>query len=88
MISVARLLRAEDLDVTPAHIIEAVRLAETLAALRERPLPGLPELNEAILTVFCFGNPVPLRLIEEKLIIGERSAACRPKPPWPPPAGF
>lgn len=72
MISAARLLREEDLDISPAHVIEAVRLAETLAALRGRPLPGLPELNEAALTVFCFGNPTPLRLIEEKLIIGDR----------------
>jgi len=71
MIHAARLLREEDLDVSPAHVIEAVRLAESLAALRDRPLPGLPELNEAALTVFCFGSPLPMRLIEERLIIGD-----------------
>ncbi|MBE0695559.1 MAG: hypothetical protein IH586_01420, partial [Anaerolineaceae bacterium] len=51
-------------------IIDAVRLADALAALRGRPLPGLPELNEAALTTFCFGNPLPMRLIEENLVIG------------------
>jgi hypothetical protein len=68
---VARLLRAEGLDASAAHVIEAVRLSETLAALRDRPLPGLPELNEATLSVLCGGNDLPLKLIHEKLIVGE-----------------
>jgi hypothetical protein len=71
MARVARLLRDEDLDASSASVIEAVRLAESLAALRGRPLPGLPELNEATLTVLCFGDELPLRLIHEKLIVGE-----------------
>jgi hypothetical protein len=69
---VAHLLRAEDLPASSAHVIEAVRLAETLAALREQIIPGLPELNEAVRAVFCFGDDLPLRLIHEKLIVGER----------------
>ncbi|MBE2196116.1 MAG: hypothetical protein IAE83_18220 [Anaerolinea sp.] len=69
---VARLLREQDLDASPAQIIDAVRLSEALAALRDRPLPGLPELNEAILATLCFGNPEPLRMIYRKLMIGER----------------
>ncbi len=67
----ARLLRGEDLDASSAHIIEAVRLAEALAALRDRPIPGLPELNEAAQSVLCFGDDVPMRLIHRKLIVGE-----------------
>ena len=69
---VARLLRGEDLDASSASIIEAVRLAETLSALRGRPLPGLPELNEATQAVLCFGDGLPLRLISQKLIVSER----------------
>ncbi|MHB9023794.1 MAG: DUF5682 family protein [Armatimonadota bacterium] len=69
---VAQLMRAEELDVSTAHIIETVRLTESLAALRERPLPGLPELMEATLAVCCAGNELPLRIIGEKLIVGER----------------
>lgn len=68
---VARLLRDEDLDASSASIIEAVRLAETLAAMRGKHRPGLLELNEATQTVLCFGNDIPLRLIREKLIVGE-----------------
>ena len=71
MTRVARLLRDEGLDASSAHIIEAVRLGEALAALRERPLPGLPELNEATRTVLCFGDDLPMRLIRERLIVGE-----------------
>jgi hypothetical protein len=71
MTKVARLLRDEDLDASSASVIEAVRLAETLAAMRGKHRPGLLELNEATQTVLCFGNDAPLRLIHEKLIVGE-----------------
>ena len=47
MTQVAQLLRQEDIDASSASVIEAVRLAEALAALRDRPLPSLDELNEA-----------------------------------------
>jgi hypothetical protein len=71
MARVASLLRENDLDASSAHVIEAVRLAESLAALRTRPLPGLSEFNEATLAILCNGNPAPLKLIQEKLIVGE-----------------
>lgn len=71
MTRVAQLLRAADLDASSASVIEAVRLAEALAALRSRPIPGLPELNEATQSVLCFGDTTPMRLIFDKLIVGE-----------------
>jgi hypothetical protein len=70
--TVARLLREEDVDVSSAHVIEAVRLAESLAALRACPLPGLAEMNEAVRAIFCFGDDVSLQLIHDKLIVSER----------------
>ncbi|MBW4420741.1 MAG: hypothetical protein KME13_16150 [Myxacorys californica WJT36-NPBG1] len=72
MTKVARSLRKQDLDASSASVIEAVRLAETLAALRDRPLPGLLELNEATQTVLCFGDALPMQLIHQQLIVGER----------------
>ncbi len=71
MTRVARLLREQGLDASSAHVIEAVRLAESLAALRNLSLPGLPELNEATQTVMCFGSNLPMQLIHDKLIVGE-----------------
>jgi hypothetical protein len=67
----ARLLRSSDLDASAASVIETVRLAETIAALRELRSPGLAELNEAILCVLCHGNQSPLRLIHDRLEIGD-----------------
>ncbi|MEI8408150.1 MULTISPECIES: DUF5682 family protein [unclassified Kribbella] len=68
---VARVLREEDLPVSSAHVIEAVRLADTLAALRERPLAGLSEVTEATRAVLCGGNDVLLDLVTREAVVGE-----------------
>jgi hypothetical protein len=68
---VARVLRAEDLPISSAHVIEAVRLAEALAVIRSRPLAGLSEVTEATRSVMCDGNDVLLDLITRKLVVGE-----------------
>ncbi|MEQ8142344.1 DUF5682 family protein [Streptomyces sp. OP7] len=68
---VARLLRAEDRTVSPGHVIEAVRLADTLAALRGRPLPGLGEATDAVRAVMCEGSDVPLALVHDRLVVGD-----------------
>ncbi len=67
---VAHLLRDKDLDCSSAHIIEATRLATSLAALRGQPTPGLEEINEAIVTVVCMGETAPLKLIDDELTVG------------------
>lgn len=68
----ARLLRTKDIDASSASVIEAVRLAEALSAMRDHPLAGLPELNEAIQSVLCFGDPLPMQFIHQELIVGDR----------------
>lgn len=72
---VGRLLRSRDLDASTAQVIDGVRLAEHLAAFRGRAIPGLPEMNEAALAVFCHGDTAPLRLISRELIVGDRLGA-------------
>ncbi|MCC2958798.1 DUF5682 family protein [Massilia sp. IC2-477] len=69
---VAALLRRHDLDASSAQVIEALRLAEGLAALRHRPRTGLDELLEAVRVVFCQDNAVTLRLIERELLVKDR----------------
>ena len=72
MVRIARLLRDEDIDASSANVIESVRLADCLAAIRGRRSAGLEELGEATLSVLCHGNPMPLRLIQRKLVVGQR----------------
>ncbi|MGC3966596.1 MAG: DUF5682 family protein [Pirellulales bacterium] len=67
----ARLLRDADLDASSASVIEAVRLADALAAMRDLRSPGLAELNEAMLSIFCHGETAPLRLIRNRLEVGD-----------------
>lgn len=81
---VAGLLRRHDLPVSSAHIIEAVRLAETLAALRGRPLAGLSEVTEATRAVLCEGDDTVLRLVGEELVVGEALGAVPAETPTVP----
>ncbi|GAA3815118.1 hypothetical protein GCM10022403_055900 [Streptomyces coacervatus] len=71
MTKVAGLLRDEDRIVSSAHVIEAVRLAETLAVMRGRPLPGLGETTDAVRAVMCEGSDVPLALVHDRLVVGD-----------------
>ncbi|MEU6881293.1 DUF5682 family protein [Streptomyces sp. NPDC046712] len=71
MTKVAGLLREEDRIVSSAHVIEAVRLAETLAAMRGRPLAGLGETTDAVRAVMCDGSDVPLDLVRDRLVVGD-----------------
>ena len=67
-----RLLRKNGLDASSAHVIEALRLAESLAALRDRPRAGLNELLEALQSVLFGDSDAPLRLIERELLVNDR----------------
>jgi len=77
----ARLLREQGLDTSSANVIEAVRLADSLTALRDLPMPGMAELHEAIETVLCNGNPAPMALIRDRLEIGEKLGEVPPETP-------
>jgi hypothetical protein len=69
---VAALFRSKNMDTSVAHVIEAVRLADMLALLRNLPRPGLHELNEATQSVICFGDDVLLQLIRDELIVSNK----------------
>ncbi|MCO5198998.1 MAG: DUF5682 family protein [Anaerolineae bacterium] len=69
------LLREAGFDTSAAHVIEATRLAEAVAVLRDLPFPGLPELNEAIQTVMCGGDVEQLTMIRTRLTIGDQMGA-------------
>lgn len=81
---VARLMRERDLDCSSAHLIEATRLADALAALRERPAPGLEELHEATRTVLTLGDDAVLHFIHDALVVGDRFGNVPPDVPTVP----
>ncbi len=81
MIRAARFLRQKKMDASTANVIEAIRLTETLASLREKTIAGIEELEEAAIAVFCKGNRFYLDLIREKLIIGDKIGKVGPNVP-------
>lgn len=84
MAKVAKLFREQNMDTSVAHVIEAVRLGNTLAALRNLSSAGLEELSEATLSILCNGEPVMMALLHEALIVGNKIGevpADIPKPP-------
>jgi hypothetical protein len=81
---VARLMRERDLDCSSAHLIEATRLAESLAALRARSAPGLDELHEATRAVLTMGDDTVLGFIHDQLVVGDRLGSVPPEVPTVP----
>ncbi len=78
------MLRDEGVPASSAHVIESVRLAETLAALRGRPLAGLEEVTEAARAVLCEGSDLLTALIQRRLVVGERLGAVPAATPMVP----
>jgi hypothetical protein len=78
---VARLLRENSIDCSSAHVIEATRLADTLATLRGRSAPGMSELDEAVRSVMCMGESAALQLIHKALTVSDRMGQVPPEVP-------
>lgn len=84
MAKVAKLFRKKQMDTSVAHVIEAVRLANALASLRNLSKAGLEEFNEATLSILCNGEPVMMGLVHNELIVSDRIGEVPtdiPKPP-------
>lgn len=81
MTKVARLFREKDMDASSAHVIEAVRLANTLAGLRQLPIAGIKEMYEAAVSIFCEGDEAQMKVIHDQLIIGNAIGKVPPEIP-------
>ena len=66
----AEVFRNNRMDISSAHIIEAVRLANALTVMRNLQRPGLKEMTESTQTVMCMGDMLPLTLVYKELIVG------------------
>ena len=72
MTRIATLLREKDIDCSSAHVIESVRLARSVAAMRGRPVADLSDISDAARAIFCFDSDAAMRLIHHKLLVGIR----------------
>lgn len=84
MAKVAKLLRQKNMDISVAHVIEAVRLAASLASLRNLSRPGLEEFNEATLSVLFNGEPIMMQLVQKELIVSNKIGTVPTEIPKPP----
>jgi hypothetical protein len=80
----AAVLREEGIPASSAHVIESVRLAEALAALRGRPLAGLEEVTEAARAVLCEGSDLLTGIVQRRLVIGDRLGTVPAETPMMP----
>ena len=67
-----RAFRRADLPTSSAHLIEAARLADALAAMRGRRTPTLEDIVEAMRAVITDGSDLPLAIVRRELIVGTR----------------
>lgn len=69
-VDAAQVLRARGLSASPDHLIGATRLADSLAAMRGRPRPGLAEVLDAADAVM--GG---LDIVGDELVVGDALGA-------------
>ncbi|MGA1368104.1 MAG: DUF5682 family protein [Blastocatellia bacterium] len=81
-VQVTTALRAQSptLATAAAASVEVVRLAETLAALRDRPRPGRTEVHDALLTVRGPEERAELADLLQRLMRGDREGSVPDDP--------
>ncbi len=68
----AHCLREAEQPASTGAIIQAVRLANSLAALRDRPQPGFSEVQDAAEAVMLADSPLSLSELADSLLISDR----------------
>lgn len=69
--NVATALRGQGQNISTASIIEATRLAQSLATVRGRRVVGFEELCDAVVSCLCFGEEVLWRSIAHEILLGK-----------------
>lgn len=82
--NVAAALRRDGIEVPTSAAIDATRLAEALASMRDLPLVGLRELDDAARSVLCDGDERKMTMVREGLMIGSRIGTVPEETPMTP----
>lgn len=80
----AHLLRQEGFVASSAQVIDSVRLAETLTAVRQQHTPSLAELLDALQATMVNGKQEPLWTIHKQLVVGDRMGSVSARVPMYP----
>lgn len=81
---VANTLRLQGHAVSTASVIEAARLCQSLAMVRQRPVAGFEEARDACIACLCFGNSLIWQQIEDSLLLGDTVGAVPADTPLAP----
>lgn len=81
---IASVLRAKGHMISTASLIEAERLARSLAAIRERPKPGFEELRDASVSALFNGEALLWKMVEAELLLGADVGEIPPDTPLAP----
>lgn len=81
---IAGVLRAKGHMISTASLIEADRLATSLAAIRERPSVGFEELRDAAVAALFHGDAVLWKVVEAELLLGNDVGEIPPDVPLAP----
>lgn len=84
LVQVAEQLRKLGHLPSTASVIEAVRLSQTLAALRNRPAACFDDLRDAIIACLCHGEAALWQQIENRLLLGNQVGQIPPDAPLAP----
>ncbi|MDR3352278.1 MAG: DUF5682 family protein [Zoogloeaceae bacterium] len=84
LVRIAHVLREQGYLVSTASLIEAERLAQALAAIRERPRAGFEELREAAIACLFGGESLLWERIEATLLLGNDVGEIPPDVPLAP----
>ncbi len=84
MTRASRLLQELGHPVSPAHTIEASVLAEHLATMRKKNVPGISELFDAVVAVHTQGQDDILDQLKQKLLEGEKTGSVSEEVPTVP----
>lgn len=80
----ARALRENGHTVSTASVIEAARLCQSLAAVRERPAAGIEEVRDAVVACLCDGDSIRWQQLENTLLLGSEVGSIPAEAPLAP----
>lgn len=84
LVKMAGILRDMGHQVSTAEVIEAERLALTLASIRKRPRPNYEELKDAAIACMFHGENIIYKSISDELLIGSGVGQISNKTPLAP----